>query len=78
MTNSIHTNEMLALRSWLKRKREERALNMRELGKLLGKPHSYIQRVEDGERRLDVVEFVWYCRALDVDPHIGLSLVESQ
>lgn len=51
---------------------------MRELGKLLGKPHSYIQRVEDGERRLDVVEFVWYCRALDIDPHVGLSLVENQ
>ncbi len=43
---------------------------MRSLAQLIGKPHSYIQRVEDGERRLDVIEYVWYCNALNIDPRV--------
>lgn len=33
-----------------------------ELGKALGRPQSFIAKVENGERRLDIVEFVHLCR----------------
>lgn len=66
---------MMALRAWLKTQRLAQNLTMRELAKRMSKPHSYVQRVEEGDRRLDVVEFVWYCHALDVNPEQGLLLV---
>lgn len=58
MTSSINTQEMLALTQWLKSMREEQHLSMRTLAERMEKPHSYIQKVEQGERRLDVVEYV--------------------
>lgn len=78
MTNSIYTNEMLALRSWLKQEREAQNLSMRALAERMDKPHSFIQKVEQGERRLDVVEYVWYCHTLGIDPQIGLELIENE
>ena len=78
MTNSIYTNEMLALRSWLKQEREARNLSMRALAERMEKPHSFIQKVEQGERRLDVVEYVWYCHTLGIDPQIGVELIQNE
>lgn len=75
MTNSIHTNEMNVLCQWLKSQRIAQKLTMRSLSERMGKPHSFIQKVEQGERRLDVVEFVWYCEILNIDPVIGIRLV---
>ena len=48
---------------------------MRDLGEILCKPHSYVQKVETGERRLDVVELVWYCKALNKRPGDALKAV---
>ncbi|EFE07304.1 helix-turn-helix domain-containing protein [Citrobacter youngae] len=39
-----------------------------ELGKALGRPQSFIAKVENGERRLDIVEFVHLCRLVGIDP----------
>ena len=75
MTYSINTPEMTALVRWLRDERLRSGLSMRELAVLLSKPHSFVQKVESGERRLDVVEFVWYCRALGQDPGEGLEVV---
>lgn len=75
MSKSIYSPEMVALRSWLKQQRQQQNLTMRNLAQRIQRPHSYIQRVEEGERRLDVVEFVWYCEALGIDPRQGLDLV---
>jgi hypothetical protein len=33
----------------------------------LGREHSFVWRVKQGERRLDLVEFHWYCAALGCD-----------
>ena len=50
---------------------------MRALAERMDKPHSFVQKVEQGERRLDVVEYVWYCRKLGVNPQDGLLLIEQ-
>ncbi len=68
MTNSIHTNEMSALCDWLKEQRITQKLTMRELSERLDKPHSYVQKVEQGMScTLHITQFMhWlvirYCR----------------
>lgn len=75
MTRSIHTTQMMTLRTWLYNERKAQNLPMRTLAKRLDRLHSFVQRVENGDRRLDVVEFVQYCQALNVDPRVGLELI---
>jgi len=60
---------------WLRNQRELKGLTMRQAAELLGKPHSFIGKTESGQRRLDVVEFAWYCERLGFDPFEGLSLI---
>ncbi len=48
---------------------------MRELAETLGKPHSFVQKVETMERRLDVYEYTIYCQALGVDPKRGIDIL---
>jgi len=75
MLKSIHTPEGDRLVAWLKDQREERGLTMRDLALLLSVPHSFIGKVEQAERRLDVVEFLTYCEALNVSPVDGLKVI---
>lgn len=75
MEKTIFSSEYLVLREWLISKRHAKGLTQRDLGKLLDITHSWVGKIEQGERRLDVVEFVRLCNALEVDPHEGLSLV---
>jgi len=43
-------------------------LTQRDLAARLKRPRSFVGRMEAGERRIDVVEFVEIARALDADP----------
>ena len=60
------TNHNLA--EHLKMARKERELTMAELANILGTKQSLIGKVELRHRRLDIGEFVYYCRALGKDP----------
>ena len=60
---------------WLKKGREDQGLSMRALAEVLGVPHSFVQKVEMLERKLDVMEYVRYCSALGLDPKIGLDVM---
>lgn len=62
------------LREW----RTQQALTQRALAERLRKPHSYVHKVETGERRIDPVEFIAWCRACDVEPAEGLSRLERR
>lgn len=48
--------------------RNEAGLTQRQLADKLGREHSFVWRVEKGERRLDVVEFFWVCKVLGQNP----------
>jgi len=77
MNDSVSSDENKAIMAWLKTKRKEKGHTMRTLSQLIGTPHSFIGKVENQERRLDIVEYVRYCNALDVDPVEGLKLIAS-
>jgi transcriptional regulator with XRE-family HTH domain len=68
MDKSIHTPEYSALRSELSLARKKAGLSQRQLAARLRVPHSWVAKVENGERRIDLVEFGWFVRACGGDP----------
>ena len=52
----------------LKEMRVSKGLTQADLAQLLRQPQSYVSKIEAGERRLDVLEFVYYVKALGEDP----------
>ena len=62
---SIHSFEHTKLRQLLIRRRLDLELSQRALADRMGVIHSFVGKVETGDRRLDVFEFIDYCRALD-------------
>jgi transcriptional regulator with XRE-family HTH domain len=48
--------------------REKQGMTQRDLAAALKRPQSFVGRFESGERRLDVVEFVAFAKALKADP----------
>jgi transcriptional regulator with XRE-family HTH domain len=72
MEKSTHTPEYDSLRFELRTARETAGLSQRDLASRLKVPHSWIAKVESGERRIDLVEFGWFISACGTDP-VALS-----
>jgi transcriptional regulator with XRE-family HTH domain len=53
--------------------RQHAGLTQRDLAETLKRPHSFIGRIEAGERRVDVVEFIEIARVLGADAHAILE-----
>lgn len=77
MIKTIHASAYQGLIAWLKSCREEKGLSMRELAEQLDVPHSWVGKVEQVERRLDVFEYVQLCQCLGVDPAKGLAKIKT-
>lgn len=58
--------------------RKRAGITQEELAKKLDRPQSFISKVENGERRIDVVEFLVLARHLGSDPYALLRRVESK
>jgi transcriptional regulator with XRE-family HTH domain len=65
---SLHTPEHEAFRALMVEARDKAGLTQEKLAKRLGKHQSFVAKYERGERRLDVVEFLWIARAIGADP----------
>lgn len=48
---------------------------MRTIANRLGVSHTWVAKTENGERRLEIVDFVNLCFAIGLDPARGLDLV---
>jgi transcriptional regulator with XRE-family HTH domain len=68
MEKSTHTPEYEALRSKLRATRESAGLSQRRLAARLKVPHSWVAKIESGERRIDLVEFAWFMSACGIEP----------
>jgi transcriptional regulator with XRE-family HTH domain len=68
MRKSIHTPEYAALCRELRAVRETAGLSQRALAAVLAVPHSWVAKVETGERRIDLVEFCRFVSASGVEP----------
>ena len=69
MTKSTHTPEYRSLVELLTATRLEQSLTQQEVADRLGKPQSYVAKVEGAERRIDLIEFIDLASALGVDPN---------
>lgn len=67
MEKSTHTKEYDVLLAALIAARKSAQLSQRKLAARLGTPHSWVAKVENGERRIDLVEFCWFLRACEKD-----------
>jgi len=65
-TKSKKANKMLG--ELLKEIRNGKEVTMRSLAAKLGTPHSFVGKIEQQTRRMDVGEFMVYCKALGQDP----------
>lgn len=59
--------------AFLRQLRENAGLTQRELAKRARQPQWWVHRCETGSRRVDVAEFIEYCRGCGVDPMRALA-----
>lgn len=61
------------LRLW----RCDAGLTQRALAERLRRPHSYVWKSEAGERRIDPIEFIAWCRACGLVPARAIEQLEG-
>jgi len=76
MQKAITSSKYASLVAWLKQSRVDQGISMRELASRLDEPHSFVQKVEIMERRLDVFEYTLYCKALGINPVKGMDYLK--
>ncbi|MDO1580968.1 helix-turn-helix domain-containing protein [Rhizobium oryzicola] len=68
MTKSTHTPEYHRLVELLVETRRTAELTQQQVADRLGKPQSYVAKVEGAERRIDVLEFAALVKAMGSNP----------
>lgn len=68
MGKQLRTARHSALMRELIAAREEAGVTQRELARRLGRAHSFVGKIESGERQLNVLEFCDYVSALNDEP----------
>ena len=71
---TIHLRAYKKFREGMAHARKAAGLSQTEMAAVLGKPQSFASKVENGDRRVDVVEFAVWMRAAEADP--GALLAE--
>lgn len=66
LKKSIHNADYLELIAALRTARESAGLSQSELAQKLGRPQSFVSKIEGGERRLDLIEALELCTALEI------------
>jgi transcriptional regulator with XRE-family HTH domain len=53
-------------------------LNQRELAAALGREQNFVARIETGQRRVDLIEWIQLLRALGADPEQEIARIVRQ
>ncbi|MDY4280070.1 MAG: helix-turn-helix transcriptional regulator [[Pasteurella] mairii] len=77
LRSSIYSEEQVWLRELFIHRRQELGLSQRALAEKMDVVYSLIGKIETGDRRLDVLEFIQYCRALELDPQQVIQDLEN-
>ncbi len=52
-------------------------MTMRQVADVIKEPHTFVGKIETGQRRLDLIEFVWYCKMMEFNPIEGLTVIQN-
>ncbi|MBM3552969.1 MAG: helix-turn-helix transcriptional regulator [Alphaproteobacteria bacterium] len=77
MAKSLRSPRQRQLLELLVKTRQSRGLTQAAVAARLGKPQSFVAKVECGERRLDVIEFIELALAMKVRPVDLIARLES-
>lgn len=66
MQKSTFTHDYAVLRRLLREHREQAGLTQAQLAKKIDETQSYVSKVERGERRLDLVQLRFFCKAFGI------------
>ncbi len=75
---SIHADEQIWLRNLFVTRRKELGLSQKGLAENMGVIASFIGKVETGDRRLDIFEFMRYCQGLELEPIEVMQKLKSK
>lgn len=64
VAKSIYSAEQEKFRTLLRESRNAAGLTQVDLAKRIGRPQSFVAKIEAGERRLDIIELRQVCQAL--------------
>jgi transcriptional regulator with XRE-family HTH domain len=78
MVASMFTAASDALAAGVVELRRRAGFNQRQLAAAVGREQSFIGRIETGQRRIDLVEWVVICRACKVDPETEIARLVKQ
>ena len=68
MRKSLQSSEYRQLTSLLVGARNAAGMTQQQVADKLGKPQSFVAKYENGERRLDVIEFITICKTIAIAP----------
>ncbi|GBO48499.1 helix-turn-helix domain-containing protein [Pectobacterium versatile] len=75
---SIYSDEYQSIIKALREARIAKCITQEHLAHALNRPQSFIAKVENGERRLDIVEFIHIARLLAVDPSAIIEKISKK
>lgn len=78
MPSSIHSTVYRELIEFLIEARNSAGLNQQTVADSLGRPQSYLAKVEGFERRLDVVEYLEFAKAVEANPISAIKTAWTQ
>lgn len=68
-----HNLKYRILPTFLREMRENAGLTQRAIGKRLNKPQSYVYNCETANRRVDITEFILWCKACGINPKTAFT-----
>jgi transcriptional regulator with XRE-family HTH domain len=75
LDKSVHSESQSAFCELMIKARKTAGLTQRDLAKRVRRPQSFVAKYEGGERRVDVVEFIEICKAIEADPNKLLKVL---
>lgn len=68
VTKSVHTKNYARFLELLIKARKDASVTQDEVAERLSRPQSFVSKYENGERRVDVIEFLEIAQAIGFDP----------
>ncbi len=78
MPASMHNPAADLLAQTVVELRAATGMNQRELAALLGREQNYVARIETGQRRVDLIEWIQILRVLGVNPEQEIARIVRQ